>query len=507
MSVVWLYVSYLLRKAAPIGLLMLGLLLTLGITGCQESKAAPESPVEAPAVEVSVAKPVRTPIVEWDEYTGRFDAIDSVEVRSRVSGYLQSIHFEEGEEVKEGNLLIIIDPRPFVAELNGANAREKEANARLKESQAMLEQAKAEKAQADAQVSLAERQLKRAEQLEARDAISEEEIDVRSTAVLDAKAQQENAKAMIASAEAGIATANAAIETAKSDVETAKLNLNYTQIRAPITGLISRRYVTPGNLISGGSNESTLLTTIVSMNPIHCYFDANEQAFLKYVRLSQQGKRQSSRDVKNPVYVSLIDEKGFPHKGHMDFVDNRIDPNTGTMRGRAILPNDDKVLVPGLFGKVRLPGSGRYEAVLIPDSSVGSDQSEKFVYTVNEKEEVERKTVALGPLVHGLRVIRDGLDGSEMLITRGLQRVFPGSKVTPIEESIEMETEEGLPDDYQPVPKEEWLNHSPDKIPEGVEANLPLYQSAPPSMTSESLMTEASSKSPPNANRSEPMQE
>ena len=445
----------------------------LAFSGCKPTE---QSQPSAPPAKVSVAKPLVMPIVEWDEYTGRLDAIDSVEVRARVSGYLESTHFDEGQIVQSGDLLAIIDPRPFEAEFNGAKARLQESQARLAEAESLLRQAEAEKTDVDAQLTLANRRLARAKRLAQSNAISKEEVDVRESEQLQATAAIEAANAKIESARAGIATSTAAIETAKSSVEAASLNLQYTQVRAPVSGRISRRYVTEGNLISGGSNQSTLLTTIVSSNPIHCYFDANEHAFLKYVRLSRDGKRGSSREVKNPVYVALVDEEGFPHSGHMDFVDNRIDPNTGTMRGRAILANDEGVLTPGLFVKLRLPGSGRYEAVLIPDSAVGSDQSEKFVYVVGEGRSVERRSITLGPLSHGHRVVRTGLDGSETIVIRGLQRIFPGVSIDPREEEIEADSDSGLPDDYEPVRKENWLSRKPDEIPRGVLPNAEPYQ-------------------------------
>tara|TARA_R110002111_G_scaffold185031_3_gene250890 strand:+ start:6379 stop:7665 length:1287 start_codon:yes stop_codon:yes gene_type:complete len=411
------------------------------------------------------------PIIEWDEYTGRLAPIDAVEIRARVSGYLQSTHFDEGHLIKEGDLLAIIDPRPFVAEMNAAAARLEEAKAILSESKSLLKQSQAEKADSVALLTLAEQRVKRVHQLVRKDAITQEEVEVRESEQLQAKATLEAANAKIESSNARIATSTAAIETAKANLEAAQLNVQYTQVRAPISGRISRRYVTEGNLISGGSEQSTLLTTIVSVNPIHCYFDADEQAFLKYARLSREGTRESSRDVKNPVYMRLIDESGFPHLGHMDFVDNRIDPNTGTMRGRAIFPNDDDTLTPGLFAEVRLPGSGRYNAILIPDSAISSDQTEKFVYLLDNNKKVERRPVELGPIVKGLRIIRSGLDGSEILVTHGLQRIYPGVTVEPTLEVVKASSDVGLPDRYEPVPPDKWLSRRSSPAPPGISSN------------------------------------
>ncbi|MEM9941238.1 MAG: efflux RND transporter periplasmic adaptor subunit [Planctomycetota bacterium] len=442
----------------------------LAVAGC-ENNSQNSGPASQPPAAVTVANPLKMPIVEWDEYTGRLDAIDSVEVRSRVSGYLQSTHFEDGQIVKKGDLLAIIDPRPFQAMLSSARSGLEEAKAKLAESKSLLRQAEAEQSESQAQLTLANQRLSRTQNLVQSQAISREEQDVRESEQLQATAAVEASNAKIESAKAAIATSEAAIESAKANIEAAELDVEYTQIRAPISGRISRRLVTEGNLISGGSALSTLLTTLVSTNPIHCYFDANEQAFLKYARLSREGKRESSRDVKNPVYMRLIDEKGFPHLGHMDFVDNQIDPNTGTMRGRAIFPNDDNTLTPGLFAEVRLPGSGRYEAILIPDSAIGSDQSEKFVYTVDGENKINRKTIELGPIVKGLRVIRDGLDGSESIVIRGLQRISPGATVEPKSEQIQADTDSELPDEYKPVQPEDWLSRRPAAAPEGVPAN------------------------------------
>ncbi len=439
------------------------------IVGC---KGKGEQATPPPPTPVTVAKPVVLAIVEWDEYTGRLDAIDSVEIRARVSGYLKSIHFDEGVPVDRGDLLVVIDQRPFEAALIAAKARLKEAEAKKSESEAMRRQAEANKTDSEAQLTLADQRLDRARKLARSNAIAQEELDERSSEKLQAEAALEAAKAAIESAIAAIATAQAGIQTAAANVDSAELDLSYTEVRAPISGRISRRYVTEGNLISGGSTISTLLTTIVSMNPIHVYFDADEQAFLKYARLSREGKRESSRDVKNPVYMRLIDESGYPHVGHMDFVDNQIDPNTGTIRGRAIFPNDDNTLTPGLFAEVRLPGSGMYEAVLIPDSAIGADQSERYVYVVDDDNTVVRSRVELGPMNKGLRIVRSGIDGTKPIITRGLQRVSAGSKVDPQIEEItpDEDADGGLPDDYEPVSPENWISRDssqPDELSSG----------------------------------------
>jgi RND family efflux transporter MFP subunit len=431
----------------------------VGWSSCSRQSTTVQQPA---AVQVVVATPIKKSIVEWDEYVGRFDAVDVVEVRARVSGYLQSIHFEEGQIVKAGDLLCVIDPRPFVAELNRAKAQLVEAKANLAQATAKSAEAQAQKSKAAAGLDYAQTRLARSRKLLPGNTITQEEFDQQQSELFQAQAEVEGAKAQIETAKAGIATATASITGAQAAVDIAELNLEYTRVMAPITGRVSRREVTEGNLISGGTLQSTLLTTIVSLDPIHCYFDADEQAFLKYARLAREGKRQSSRDVKNPVYVALGDERdGYRHKGHMDFVDNRLDPNTGTMRARAIFANPDLSLTPGLFARLRLPGSGKYNAVLVPDSAIGNDQSEKFVFVVDTNNKVQRQAVEIGPTSSGLRVIRKGLDGSERIVLRGLQRVRPGMEVAATAQRIEAKSSDGLPDDYQPVPKEQWISIHP----------------------------------------------
>ena len=340
---------------------------------------------------VTVSQPVVREIIEWDEYTGRLEAVDSVEVRAQVSGYLQSIHFKEGAIVKKNDLLFIIDPRPYQAELDRREAELKLAQARLE---------------------LAGTDLARVKKIGSR-AISQEEIDTRAS----------NER-----------VAQATVEQSKAVVQVAKLDVEFTQVRAPIHGRISRELVTEGNLINGGTG-GTLLTTIVSLDPVYCYVEADEQAYLKYTRLAQGGNRPSSREVRNPAYLALADETGFPHKGYMDFVDNRLDPNTGTIRGRAVFPNPDLSLTPGLFARFRLSGSGKYKAILIPDETIGSDQSQRFVMIVNDQNIAEYRTVVLGPVVNGLRIIREGLTSENWVITKGVQRVVkPGIKVDPQKE-------------------------------------------------------------------------
>ncbi len=430
------------------------------MAGCGKGAAGPPPMVAT----VTVAQPITKQIVEWDAYTGRIEAVDLVEIRARVNGYLQSVHFDEGQIVQKDDLLFVIDPRPFEAEFNAAKATLQQAESLVKQATAKLNEAKARVQQSEAQLTLAELRYKRTETLSLRNAAAQEELDERQAEFLQATADIEGVRAGVASAEAAIATAQAATELAKAGVETAKLNLQYTHIRAPISGRISRQFVTPGNLIAGGTATSSLLTTIASLNPIYCIFDASEQDVLKYMRLAASGQRESSRVAKNPVFLGLVDEDGFPHHGHMDFVDNRFDVDTASMRARCVFPNDDQILLPGMFARIRIPGSSPHSSVLIPDSAIGTDQASQFVYVVVDGV-IERRPIKPGPIVDGMRVIREGLEGSEMLVIEGLLQARPNAKVVTEPGSI-VPVEDGLPDEYQPIPKEQWLSPGPDPLPE-----------------------------------------
>jgi len=355
------------------------------LAACQQQPAA----TPPPPPQVTVSQPVARAVTEWDEYAGRLEAVESVEVRARVSGYLHSVHFTDGAVVKKGALLFVIDPRPYQAELQRAQAGLEQASARCQRTQ---------------------KDFARAQQLVRSRAISQEEVDTRSA---DQREAQE------------------AVQAARAAVDAARLNVDFTQVKAPISGRISRRLVTEGNLINGGTGDSTLLTTIVSLDPIYGYFEVDERSYLKYTHLWRNGTRPGSRDVKTPVSLGLANETGFPHQGHLDFINNRLDPNTGTMTGRAIFPNPDLTLVPGLFARTRLPGSSRYQALLLPDEAIGSDQSQRFVLVVNDQNTVEYRKVEPGPMIDGLRVIRNGLKPEDWVIVNGVQRVRPGATVDP----------------------------------------------------------------------------
>ena len=400
---------------------------------------------------VDVCQPLVRSIVEWDEFPGRLEAVESVEVRSRVSGYLKITKFNEGQLVKRGDVIAEIDPRPFLAELKRSQSNALESQAKLQQAVTAIEQSKAEAERARARRELTQKQVERMRSLRLQNAVSQDELDVAEAAAIESEANLVVAVSSIQSAEANLTAAQAGVEIAQDAVDIAKLNLQYTQIIAPIDGLISRRFVTEGNMISGGLNESTLITTIVSVDPIHCYFDADENTYLKYTKLAMDGVRPSSREVFNPVYIALADNrKSFPYKGHMDFVDNRFDKQTGTIRGRAILPNPDSVLTPGMFVRLRLPGGPPRDTILIPDAAVGTDQVEKFVLVVDEESKVEKRFVSLGPMSHGLRIVRSGLSGDEKVIVSGLQRSKVGEGVNVKAVADVLFKEEALPDVYEP---------------------------------------------------------
>ena len=343
----------------------------------------------APSPGVTVAGPIAKTIDVWDEYTGRFEALKQVEVRARVSGTLDKINFTDGQLVKAGDLLFVIDPRPY---------------------QIAVDSAKADVAKAQAQVALAATDAGRAQQLAESRTITSREVDQRKANLDVAKAHQLAAEAALRNAE---------------------LNLEWTQVRAPIPGRVSDRRVDAGNLIEGGQTGATLLTTIVTLDPIHFVFDASGADYLHYARLSAQGQRPSSRDVKNPVTVRLADEKEWKHAGVMDFVDNQLNARSGTIRGRAIFDNKDLFLLPGTFGHLRLFG-GNVAALLIPDSAIVSDQASKIVFTVLENK-IAVKQVQLGQIHEGLRVILSGLDQNDQVVIDGLANPFvrPGVLVTP----------------------------------------------------------------------------
>jgi membrane fusion protein, multidrug efflux system len=361
------------------------------LAGCDRKPASSSAPPPPP---VTVALPLQKKITEWDEYTGRFVATAAVEVRARVSGFIDSIKFKDGQIVKQGDPLFVIDPRPY---------------------RIAVEQAKADVERAKAKLEIASLDLERATPLVRNQTLTQREFDTRQSNQRDAAG--------------GLASAEAALKQAG-------LNLEWTDVAAPISGRISDRRVDAGNLITGGPTGATLLTTIVSLDPIYFVFDGSEADFIRYLRLAAAGARPSSRDVQNPVSVQLADETGYKHEGRMDFVDNVVNPKTGTIRGRAIFENKDGLLTPGFFGRLRLYG-GEHDALLIPDSAIASDQASKIVFTIADDGTVGVKRVELGPIVDGLRVIRSGLAATDRIVIEGLPRARPGQKVTPENGKIE----------------------------------------------------------------------
>ncbi len=361
---------------------VLALLLLAGC-GKKEEAAAPPPPA------VTVANPTKKVTTDWDEFTGRFDAIEQVQVRARVTGFVTKVAFTDGAVVKTGDLLYEIDPRQYQAAAETA--------------QGALDDAKAK-------VVLAQRELERATTLIKTQAISENIVDQRAQA---------------------LAAAEAATLQAEGSLKQAQLNVEYTKVVAPIDGRVSRHLVSVGNLVQGSESGATLLTSIVSITPIYVYFDMDEATYLRNSRLWFEGRRPSSRDTPNPVEITLVGETKPSHKGKMDFLDNRLDVGTGTLRGRAIVDNQDQSILPGQFARVRVIASGEYEALLIPDAAVATDQSRKIVMVVKPDDTVEARPVVLGPLDSGLRVIREGLKPDDRVIVDGLQRARIGAKVTP----------------------------------------------------------------------------
>jgi len=360
------------------------------VVSCGESP--PKGPPPPPSV--TVAKPVKRTVFDFDEYVGRFVAVNSVEVRARVSGYLDSVHFKDGQTVKQGDLLFTIDKRTF---------------------QNALDQARANLVQAKSNQAYTESDFTRGQQLVRDKTITDQTFEQRSQAYRNAQA--------------GVSNNEAAVRQAELDME-------FTELRAPINGRIGDRRVSPGNLVTGGTaGNTTLLATIVSTDPIRLEFTFDEASYLRYERLSKGDDDIASRGAGTKVALKLIDENDFDHEGHMDFVDNVIDRTTGTIRGRAVFANPKGVFTPGMFGRVRVPASPPYEALLVPNVAIGTEQARKFVLTVNAENTVVSKYVTPGQVTaDGLLVIKDGIGPDDRIIVNGLMRARPGQKVTPQEQ-------------------------------------------------------------------------
>ncbi|MDO9623073.1 MAG: efflux RND transporter periplasmic adaptor subunit [Pseudomonas sp.] len=376
----------------PLWRLPLALAAALLLSACGQASDAMQS---MPAAQVSVAEVIEQPINEWDEFTGRLEAPESVNVKPRVSGLIDRVAFDDGSLVKKGDLLFQIDPRPFEAQ--------------VKHFEAQLQQARASQAR-----TLSE--ARRGERLRQSNAISAELADARASAAQEAQAVV-----------AGI----------QAELDNARLNLSFTRINAPIDGRVSRAHVTAGNLVNAGQS---LLTTLVSTDKVYAYFDADEQVFLKYVELARQSGAQL-RDA-SPVYLGLSSEEGHPHLGELDFLDNQVNPQTGTIRGRAVFDNADGRFIPGLYARLKLVGSSQYAAALIKDEAVGTDLGKKYVLVLDKDNAVQYRAVELGPKLEGLRIVRSGLAKGEKIVVNGLQRALPGAVVDP--QSVPMADEATL---------------------------------------------------------------
>ncbi|MFZ0355952.1 MAG: efflux RND transporter periplasmic adaptor subunit [Pseudolabrys sp.] len=360
------------------------------VASCGEPKQQGNPPPPA----VTVATPVKRTVFDYDEYVGRFTAINLVEVRARVSGYLDKLQFKDGQLVKQGDLLFTIDKRPF---------------------QNTLDQARANLVQAQSNVAFTESDYTRGQQLVRDKTITDQTFEQRAHAF-------RNAKASVAANEAA--------------VRQAELDLEFTELRAPVNGRIGDRRVSPGNLVTGGTGgNTTLLATIVSIDPIYFEFTFDEASYLRYERLARTGQDIASRNASVQVALKLIDENDFNHEGRMNFVDNVIDRSTGTIRGRAVFANPNEVFTPGMFARVRVPGSPPYEALLVPDAAIGTEQARRFVMIIDAQDIARPKYVTLGQLTSdNLRVIKDGIGPDDRVVVSGLMQARPGQKVRPEEQ-------------------------------------------------------------------------
>src|SRR6266850_5648720 len=367
------------------------LLVLLAASGCRKASAPSQGPLP-----VNVVTVVEKEVNEWDEFTGRLDPVESVEIRPRVSGYITEIHFEAGAIIKKGALLYVIDPRPY---------------------QADFDRAAAELERMQAQLKLAQIELDRAKELRAKNTIAASEFDQKA---------------------ATYQGASAAARAAEAAKNSAALNLEFTQIKSPIDGRVSDAQITLGNLVQPGAGPENVLTTVVSVDPIYAKMDADENAVLKYVKLSEQGKRVSARTAKIPAFIELGNETDFPHEGYIDFVDNRLDPGTGTVRARVVLKNwNPNFITPGLFVRVRVSGATPYRAALIADKVISSQQGLKYAFVVKPDNTLERRTLETGTMFEGKRIVKRGLKDGEKVVSTRLQLIQAGMTVKPIEEKSE----------------------------------------------------------------------
>ena len=361
---------------------VVALVILVQLAGCTRGVSATPA-AAAPAPSVSVATVLSRQISDFDEFTGRFEAVERVEIRPRVTGYVSSVNFVQGREVNKGDVLFVIDPRPYEAD--------------LKHAQAQLEQARS-------QLTLATSEQDRANKLLAAHAISREELESRQSALEQAHAN---------------------VTGAQAAVDSAQLNMGFTRVTAPISGVVSRAEITAGNLVTSGQ---TLLTTVVSVDPIYVSFQGDEQGFLNFMNYARNG---GDAEATHPVFVGLANEEGYPHQGAIAFVDNEIDGATGTVRVRGRLDNHNREFTPGMFARVKVTGAKTFSALLINESAVGTDQGLKYVLRVGADNTVEYRQVKLGPVVDGLQVVREGLSVGDTIVVNGLQHVRPGMSITP----------------------------------------------------------------------------
>lgn len=371
------------KKYSPLTVVMIGIVVL--ISACTSSSSQPQAP---PPTTVSVSSPLEEVVTQYDEFTGRFRAVERVEVRPRVDGYIEEIRFTDGEFVEKGDILFVVDQRPY---------------------RIALEQAQAELESAKTRLQLSEKELQRANNLLSTGAVSQELIDRRNQEYLSAKA---------------------AVSSSQATVQLAELNMEFTEIKAPVSGKISENYISVGNLVSGGLSSATLLTTIVSYDPIYFTFEASEAKLLKYQKEnSLRGDRSSIGNGNRTVMAKLLGEKEFLHNGELDFIDNEIDQSTGTILVRAVFTNKDLLFTPGMFAKAKFSGAGQHREILIPDEAIGSDQANRYVLVVDDSSKVNRKFIKTGALHNNMRIVEEGLNKTDQVIIKGMGKVSPGQEV------------------------------------------------------------------------------